>query len=615
MIRNNNLTMTRLFFTTLTVCVTAVLASSCGANSTTYNLADYGVSPLSGDNTARMAHVVDSIVELSEGQPIVLKLQNGVFNFHPSTDVQRDLYISNHDQNNPKNLALLLENAQNVTFDGDGAQLVFHGVMLPVALINTTNCTVKNLTVDFEKPHIAQIEIIKNDTINREITYKVEPWVDYYIKDGIFCHKGEGWDIDVQNAMAFDGDTRRIIYKTSDIWVGRKDSEIVGERLVKAKWDDKRLTQGARLALRSWRRPAPGVFVANAKNTVINNVTVHYADGMGLLAQMCENITLDKFSVKLKGDSDPRYFTTQADATHFSGCKGVIKSVNGFYEAMMDDAINVHGTYLKVTKRIDDYTLQAQYQHPQTYGFMWGEKGDKVQFVSAETMEIVGQQNSIVSISPERETHGQKDFVIKFKYALDENINEKTTVGIENLTWTPEVLFADNVVRNNRARGALFSTPKETIVERNLFDHTSGCAILLCGDANGWFETGACKNVVIRNNKFVNALTNMFQFTNGIISIYPEIPNLKQQKKYFHGGAEGAISITDNHFITFDMPILYAKSVDGIDFKRNKVTISNDFKPFHTIRKRFLFERAANVVIEGNDIPDFLPSRDVEYRN
>lgn len=37
-------------------------------------------------------------------------------------------------------------------------------------------------------------------------------------------------------------------------------------------------------------------------------------------------------------------FTTQADATHFSGCKGKITSCNGLYEGMMDDAINVHGT-------------------------------------------------------------------------------------------------------------------------------------------------------------------------------------------------------------------------------------------------------------------------------
>ena len=75
---------------------------------------------------------------------------------------------------------------------------------------------------------------------------------------------------------------------------------------------------------------------------------------------------LEKFGVCLKGDADPRYFTTQADATHFSGCKGKIVSCNGLYEGMMDDAINVHGTYLKVVKRVDDRTLVGRYMHGQS---------------------------------------------------------------------------------------------------------------------------------------------------------------------------------------------------------------------------------------------------------
>lgn len=52
--------------------------------------------------------------------------------------------------------------------------------------------------------------------------------------------------------------------------------------------------------------------------------------------------------------------------------KGLIRSVGGLYEGMMDDAINVHGTYLKVQKRIDDKTLVGEYMHGQSYGFEWG---------------------------------------------------------------------------------------------------------------------------------------------------------------------------------------------------------------------------------------------------
>ena len=132
-----------------------------------------------------------------------------------------------------------------------------------------------------------------------------------------------------------------------------------------------------------------------------------------------------------------------------------------------------------------------------------------------------------------------------------------------------------------------------------MFDHTSGCAILLCGDCNGWYETGACRDVVIRKNRFVNALTSQFQFTNAVISIYPEIPNLNDQEALFHGGKDDAIRIVDNVFETFDAPILYAKSVDGLLFEGNEIIQNTDFKPMHWNRYRFFLQRVKNVKIEN----------------
>lgn len=99
---------------------------------------------------------------------------------------------------------------------------------------------------------------------------------------------------------------------------------------------------------------------------------------MGLLAQLCENITLDEFSVCLRGDKDPRYFTTQADATHFSSCRGKIDSRNGLYEGMMDDAINVHGTYLKIKQHLDDHTVIARLRIRKHTDSEWGVNGDEV---------------------------------------------------------------------------------------------------------------------------------------------------------------------------------------------------------------------------------------------
>ena len=567
-----------------------------------YEISAFGLKANSSKNASPVLQKALAKIkaEYKEGEKVILRFPEGRYEFHEKGAAVREYYISNHDQTNPKKVGIALEDMKNLTLDGQGSEFVFHGRMLPVSLLRSENCLLKNFSIDFENPHIAQVKIVENDPQDG-IVFEPAPWVDYRIaKDSIFEAYGEGWTMRHSWGIAFDGDTKHLVYNTSDIGCPTKGASEVAPRHIHAPgWKDARLVPGTVVAMRGWGRPTPGIFLSHDVNTTIENVKVHYAEGMGLLAQLCENITLEKFGVCLKGDADPRYFTTQADATHFSGCKGKIVSCNGLYEGMMDDAINVHGTYLKVVKRVDDRTLVGRYMHGQSWGFEWGCPGDEVQFIRSNTMELVGKQNKIISIRPydKEQTEGAREFLITFQEPVDQVINEQSGFGIENLTWTPEVLFSGNVIRNNRARGSLFSTPRKTIVENNLFDHTSGAAILLCGDCNGWFETGACRHVIIRKNRFVNALTNLFQFTNAVISIYPEIPDLKGQQQYFHGGPEGGIVIEDNEFETFDAPILYAKSVDGLVFRNNTIKLNTEYKPFHPNRNRFWLERVTNVTI------------------
>ena len=556
-----------------------------------YDLSGYGLKPDTGENASPLiAKALQEIAAEVNSDTVRILLPKGRYDFYPEGASKREYFISNHDQDNPKLVGLAFENMKNVIFDGQGSELVFHGRMLPVSLVGSENCTLKNFSIDFANPHISQVKVLENDTVGGLITYEVAPWVEYEIRDSNFVAKGEGWEHVPAWGIAFEGDTKRLVYTTSDISVGSKHVAEIASRKILAPWKNKKLIPGTVVVFRGYGRPTPGVFMYHDTNTTLENIQV--------LAQMSENITLDKFSVCLRGKDDPRYFTTQADATHFSGCKGLIRSVGGLYEGMMDDAINVHGTYLKVQKRIDNKTLVGEYMHGQSYGFEWGRPGDVVQFIESKTMEVLGEQNKVAAIeaADKPDGHGAKQFRITFEKPVDPAISEVGTYGIENLEWTPEVYFADNVIRNNRARGSLFSTPKKTVVEKNVFDHTSGTAILLCGDCNGWFETGACHDVHIRNNKFINALTNQFQFTNAVISIYPEIPDLKSQKRYFHSG----IVIEDNEFETFDMPILYAKSVDGLVFRNNVIRQNHDYPAFHWNNHRFFFQRVVNVEIKDN---------------
>ena len=559
-----------------------------------YDLSGYGLKPDTGENASPLiAKALQEIAAEVNFDTVRILLPKGRYDFYPEGASKREYFISNHDQDNPKLVGLAFENMKNVIFDGQGSELVFHGRMLPVSLVGSENCTLKNFSIDFANPHISQVKVLENDTVGGLITYEVAPWVEYEIRDSNFVAKGEGWEHVPAWGIAFEGDTKRLVYTTSDISVGSKHVAEIASRKILAPWKNKKLIPGTVVVFRGYGRPTPGVFMYHDTNTTLENIQVHYAEGMGLLAQMSENITLDKFSVCLRGKDDPRYFTTQADATHFSGCKGLIRSVGGLYEGMMDDAINVHSTCLGVMEVVDSHTLKCKYMHRQAVGFEVFLPGEKIRFINGPTLEPGGTATVKTAVKK-----NSAEMVITVEEPLPSSV--RAGDAVENADFYPSVVFRNNIVRNNRARGSLFTTPERVLVEGNLFDHSSGSAILLAGDAQGWYESGACHEVVIRKNTFINNLTSRYQFTNAIISIYPEVKQLDRQRDYYHRN----VLIENNVFKTFDVPLLFAISTDNLKFINNKVIYNDEFKGWG--QKPFQFRRCANILIKDNKV---LPPR------
>ena len=284
-----------------------------------------------------------------------------------------------------------------------------------------------------------------------------------------------------------------------------------------------------------------------------------------------------------------RVHTAGADATHFSNTRGEIVVEKALFEGMMDDAINVHSTCLGVTEVVDGHTLKCKYMHRQAVGFEVFLPGEKIRFINGPTLEP-GSTATVKTAVKKSST----ELVITLEEPLPPSV--KAGDAVENADFYPSVVFRNNIVRNNRARGSLFTTPEKVLVEGNLFDHSSGAAILLAGDAQGWYESGACHEVVIRRNTFINNLTSRYQFTNAIISIYPEVKQLNKQKDYYHRN----VLIENNVFKTFDVPLLFAISTDNLKFVNNKIIYNNDFRGWG--QKPFQFRRCANILIKNNKV-------------
>jgi hypothetical protein len=168
--------------------------------------------------------------------------------------------------------------------------------------------------------------------------------------------------------------------------------------------------------------------------------------------------------------------------------------------------------------------------------------------------------------------------------------------ALENLTWAPDLKIRGCKFGSCRARGLLVTTPGTVVIEDNVFE-SSGSAILISGDANGWYESGGVRDVFIRGNTFkAPCLTNLYQFCEGVISILPIIPKPEKASAPFHRN----IRIENNVFHMFDYPVLYAKSVGGLSFIENRIIRSHKYEPYHHRQHMLSLEYCQDVTVSGN---------------
>ena len=77
--------------------------------------------------------------------------------------------------------------------------------------------------------------------------------------------------------------------------------------------------------------------------------------------------------------SPSRLFYEDHDGLHVSGCRGRRLVKDCVFSGAHDDAINIHGTYLRVVERLPGRQVKARSMHPQTFGFLAFSPGDEIE--------------------------------------------------------------------------------------------------------------------------------------------------------------------------------------------------------------------------------------------
>lgn len=513
----------------------------------------------------------------------------GEYQFHREHGQERTLFLSNSDVVNPRRISILIENRKRLRLVGKGARLIFHDRVMPLAILGSENITVEGFTVDWHRPLMSQGTVVAYDGTGMTVAIDRSQY-PYTVEDGKLWLTDATWKRQPWGCMEFDRQSKGIAYQTGDAgitdgnWRQAKVSEPEAGQVRFDFPSGRGPTVGNVLVFRHGSRDHAGAFIQDSKNITMSHLAFRHTSGLGVLAQYTENLSFKNVDVAPDPTSG-RVFAGHDDGFHFSNCKGHISVEGCNFEGLMDDPINVHGTSVRVLAKLSEVTLRCGFMHDQSVGLRFGDPGDTVSLLDHETMLSRGT----LKLKSLRRLSAQ-EFEITFTTPIPANLN--VTDALENLTWTPSFTVRKSVFGRVRARGLLVSTPKKVLVEECLF-RSSGAAILIAGDANGWFESGAVTAVTIRGNVFDNCNTSAYQFGDAVISVNPEIPKLSSP---FHRN----IRIEDNAFLTFDAPVLWAKSVKGLTFRNNTITRSHQFEAWHPNKAGLTFVGCEDVLVNGN---------------
>lgn len=567
----------------------SVTRKAQGCRDTIY-VADYGIRP---DTYSDCVPALRAAIDDCRRQNAkVLVFDEGRYDFWPDDAVRREFFITNTSTEEEcpskvKTFGLFFENINGLAIEGNGAGLVFHGKMTMLSLVHCGQVTLRNLTFDFERPGGSEMTYTAAGEDGVDVV--MHPDSKYAIVDGRLRLVGEGWRTEIPHCIEYDPSDEHFFFSGGwDVLSKAETVETGPGRIHFRTTGEFHPVVGNTLTVRDIIRDQVGMFIYESRDVRFENVAVRYMHGLGIVSQYSRNITMDRVQCAPEEGSG-RLLASSADFMHFSGCSGRIRILNCNFAGAQDDPVNVHGTNLRAVRKVSARKLVLRFMHGQSYGYNAFFKGDTVAFVHAASMErFAGAAVRKVKRLSDREV------LVTF----DRSVPESLAIGhdcVENMSCTPEVEIRGCRFTRTSTRGTLVTTPRKVVIADNVYYKTGMSAILIEGDAEGWYESGPVKDVLITGNTFVDCAYNGGP-ANAAIALNPSNTVIDPDRPVHTN-----VRIVGNRFVIAGRPVLYAKSTSGLVFKDNTVILQEGTPaPDHY----FILNACQDVDIRSNTLPE-----------
>ena len=495
-----------------------------------------------------------------------LIFENKTYELYDEKASECMLCISNHDVYGLKKVIFLLDEMNDFTIDGNGAAFLLHGSMISFVVKRSKNITLKNFTIDIDQTMIMEAIVTGSD--DKCCEAEVINRVNYLVQnDSLTFFNDSGDSTDLRWICLRSRDkSKNFVRESKDFYykdIKNAKFEKNGEKRILIKNSPDKIDVGMHILLGGNDRYGCNIFCVDSRDINIDNITMYRSYGMGIVGQKTENIEINSITVKAP---DGCVLSLNADATHFINCKGLISVKNSHFSEQMDDALNIHGVFTKIVDKTKDYIL-IRYMHHQAKGINTYGENSKISVVNPETLISNGTYEI------------DRAEVINLNYTklYIKGGTDKIAVNdlVEDLDWSCGLIFENNRVENNRARGILIAAKGKVLIRNNYFN-TPGTAILFESNGKHWFESGGTTDVTIENNVFYNCKYACTAWGNSVINVAPR--EQFNEGKYYHK----YINISRNSFINNSANLIYADNIEklviennGVDDKSKKINIQN----------------------------------------
>lgn len=469
----------------------------------------------------------------------------GTYHFYENGATLKHCFVSNNDES-VKKIAFYLNGVKDLKICGDDARFIFHGRISPFVLEECFNVRIEGISIDFADRFAYETKVIESD--GNSVLMQIDG--KFCVENGKFRVFDDGLDNMTGKLQfaAFDPVCGDVLMNGS--------YHVINQNLPPANGNMLRVPMSLRhghtdFLLRHQARHAPAVVIDRSKDTVLCNLNIYHAEGMGVIGQNSENILLDRVNVI---PADGQHLAVTDDATHFSECYGHIELRNCVLHHTLDDAVNIHGMYRRMRKIGNDVLLEAC--HFQQFGLWDGRDGDVIELLKCDTLEPYAYVKVKHFMLGTRQL-----YCLELADSLPPEFEDRDVARIMRPADC-RVVISNCDLANNRNRGILVTGTEKVLIENNRI-HSPGYGIYLSGDANYWYESGPDKYVEICGNTFDNccyAAENTCP-----ICVDPIIPR-KKEGFFYHG----KLNVHHNIFKTAQQtPVLQAHSLAELDFADN----------------------------------------------